>query len=72
MIACRFLAVTDNVVSKLSTRETVALETPTAAAISLSVTIMLRPLKRGEKELPASDDKWQMPIELTKTRGRGN
>src|SRR5260221_5133628 len=39
MIAWRFCAVTERVESKFRTRETVALETPTAFAISLMVTI---------------------------------
>src|SRR5882757_6337604 len=38
MIAWRFLAVTESVWSKLRTRLTVAVDTPTAFAISLSVT----------------------------------
>src|SRR3569623_1750959 len=40
MIACRFLAVIDSVWSKSSTRDTVAVDTPTALAISLRVTIV--------------------------------
>src|SRR3569623_883490 len=40
MIACRFLAVIDSVWSKFITRDTVAVDTPTALAISLRVTIV--------------------------------
>ena len=43
MIACRVAGATESVASKLRTRETVALETPTAFAISLIVTIATQP-----------------------------
>src|SRR6185436_9988689 len=48
MIARRFAALTESVGSKLRTRETVAVETPTALAISLSVTIDPRLTRRPE------------------------
>src|SRR5882762_8652887 len=68
MMACRLFGVTDSVVSKLRTRETVALDTPTASAISFSVTIVLLPLDNGQKGLPASDAMWRRPSRIYENR----
>ena len=52
MIAFRFFGVIDSEASKLSTRDTVVVDTPTASAISLKVTMEVWPAPSGSEAVP--------------------